>query len=344
MLPWRAEFAGRIDHAVIDSTLLRGNPLGDPHLRPLAIYLPPGYDEESERRYPVIFAFPGYTGHVGMFFNRTMFRQSFPELVDAMFASGDVPPAIVVYADAWTSYGGSQYLDSPATGRYHSYICDELVPWVDTRYRTIPDRDHRAITGKSSGGYAAMITPMLRPDVFGALATHAGDALFDTSYRSALPDRFRKLRAEYGGSYKVFLDDFAGRIPGTKATDIELIEIYAYAAAFSADDDGTVHLPFDEIGAIVPEVWDRWLAWDPVVMAAKPECAAALRSVKAMWIDAGDKDEFHLDAGATAFRRAVAAAGVPDDRVHFELFDGGHGAVEYRYPLAFSWLCQKLAD
>ena len=78
-------------------------------------------------------------------------------------------------------------------------------------------------------------------------------------------------------------------------------------------------------------------------MAAKPEYATALRSVKAMWIDAGDKHEFHLDAGAAAFRRAVAAAGVPDDRVHFELFDGSHGAIEYRNPLAFSSLCRKLA-
>ena len=235
MLPWRAELAGRIERAVIDSTLLRDNPLGDPHLRPLAIYLPPGYDQESQRRYPVIFAFPGYTGHVGMFFNRTMFRQSLPELVDAMFASGDVPPAIVVYADACTSARRQpKYLDSPALGRYHSYICDELVPWIDAHYRTIPDRDHRAITGKSSGRYAAMVTPMLRADVFGALATHARDALFDTSYRSALPDRFRKLRAEYGGSYKVFLDDFRVRIPATKTSDIELIEIYAYAAAFSS--------------------------------------------------------------------------------------------------------------
>lgn len=218
------------------------------------------------------------------------------------------------------------------------------MPWVDAHYRTIPDRDHRAIAGKSTGGYAAMVTPMLRPDVFGALAAHAGDALFETSYRSALPDRFRMLRNEYGGSYDKFLADLGGRIVGTKPSDVELVEIYAYAAAYSADQDGTVRLPFDEIGAIVPDVWRRWLAWDPVVMAEQPKYAEALRSMRALWIDAGNRDEFHLDAGAAAFRREVARAGVPDDRVRFELFDAAHGGIEYRYPLSISWLSRMLTD
>ena len=77
----------------------------------------------------------------------------------------------MVYVDAWTAYGGSQFVDSVGTGRYHSYLCDEVVPLVDARYRTIADRESRAISGKSAGGFGAMITPMLRPDLFGALAT-----------------------------------------------------------------------------------------------------------------------------------------------------------------------------
>ena len=343
MLPWHADLAGRIERHSIDSTLLRGNPLGDPHERPILVYVPPGYDDEPDRRYPSVYVIQGYTGHVGMWFNRSPFRQPFPELVDAVFASGDVPPAVVVFVDAWTAYGGSQFLDSPGTGRYHSYLCDEVVPWIDARYRTIPDRDHRAITGKSSGGYGAMITPMLRPDLFGALATHAGDALFDTSYRAEIPGHIRLLRDQYGGSYERFLADIGGRIAGTRAGDLELMEIYAYAAAYSADEDGTIHLPFDEVGAYVPDVWNRWLAKDPVVMAAEPRYAEALRSLRAIWIDAGDHDEYYLDFGAAAFHQAVLRAGVPADRVYFELFDGGHGAIEYRYPLALAWLCERLA-
>ncbi len=343
MLPWSADLAGRIDHEVIDSELLRGNPLGDPHQRPLWVYRPPGYDDEPERRYPSIYVIQGYGYQVAMWRNRTPFRQPYPELADAVFAGGEVPPAIVVYVDAWTAYGGSQYLDSPGTGRYHSYLCEEIVPWVDARYRTLPSRDHRAITGASSGGYGAMVTPMLRPDVFGALATHAGDALFDVSYRPEFPRLVRLLRDRYDGSYEQFLADFRGRLAGTKDGDFELIEVYGYAAAYSADEDGTVRIPFDDTGAMLPEIWQRWLAWDPVHMAAEPGHAESLRSLRAIWIDAGTRDEFRLDLGAVAFRRALRAAGVPHDRVYFELFDAGHSAIEYRYPLALAWLSERLA-
>jgi hypothetical protein len=78
-------------------------------------------------------------------------------------------------------------------------------------------------------------------------------------------------------------------------------------------------------------------------MAAVPEYAEALRSLKAIWIDAGDKDEYHLDFGAVAFRRAVEAAGVSGDAVYFELFEAGHGGIEYRYPLALAWLAERLS-
>jgi S-formylglutathione hydrolase FrmB len=341
MLPWSAELAGRFDEPLFESSLLRGNPLGDAHERPVLVYLPPGYDE-SEQRYPSIYVAMGYTGHLGMWFNRTPFRQPYPELLDAMFATGDVPPAIVVFVDAWTRLGGSQYLDSPGTGQYHSYLCDEIVPWVDARYRTLADRDHRAITGKSSGGYAAMVTPLLRPDVFGALATHAGDAAFDLCYRPEFPVRARQLRDQHDGSYEKFFADFESRAGQNTHQDLELLEMYGYAAAYSAEEDGTVLLPYDELGRVIPEVWERWLSRDPVEMAAQPEYAAALRSMRAVWIDAGKQDEYYLDLGAAAFHQAVREVGVPDERVYFELFEGKHGGIEYRYPLAVAWLCRQL--
>jgi S-formylglutathione hydrolase FrmB len=343
MLPWSTELAGRIEQDSVHSELLRDNPLGDPHERPVYVYVPPGYDVDADRRYPVVYVIQGYTGHVGMWFNRQAFRRPFPELADDVFRDGDTPPAIVVYVDAWTAFGGSQFLDSPATGRYHSYLCEEVVPWVDARYRTLADRAHRAIMGKSSGGYGAMVTPMLRPDLFSALATHAGDASFDVCYPIDFPKIARLLRDLYNGSYAEFLADHAGRTHGTKDTDMDLIETYGYAAAYSGNDDGSVSLPFDDTGAIVPEVWDRWLAWDPVRMAAQPHYAEALRSQQAIWIDAGRSDEYYLDLGATAFNRAVVAAGVPASSVHFELFDGRHGGIDYRYPLALAWLCERIA-
>lgn len=339
MLPWSAPLAGRIDEHVVTSEMLRHNPLGDPHQRPLWVYTPPGYDETA-RRYPCVYIIQGYTGHLTMWRNRMPFRRPFPELADAMFAGGEAPPAIVVYVDAWTAYGGSQFVDSPGTGRYHSYLCDEVVPWVDSRYRTLADRDHRAIAGKSSGGFGAMITPMLRPDLFGAFATHAGDSLYELCYATEFGRLARNLR-DYDGDIWRWWDDFGSRPAFSKEGDAMLLMHLGVAAAFSSRPDGTPELPFDTTtGRLRPDPWQRWLDWDPVRMA--PTYAEALRSMRAIWIDAGTRDDFYLDLGAVAFRDELRAANVPDERVFFELFDATHAAIDYRYPLSLAWLVNKL--
>jgi putative esterase len=341
MLPWSTDLAGRLDEHVVSSELLRDNPLGDPHERPLWVYVPPDYDDEPERRYPAVYVIQGYTGHLAMWRNRMPYRRPFPETADAVFAGGEAPPAIVVFVDAWTAYGGSQFVDSPGTGRYHSYLCDEVVPWVDAHYRTLAHRDHRAITGKSSGGFGAMITPMLRPDLFGALATHAGDALYEFGYISGFAKAVRYLRA-YDGDIFRWWDDFRSRTSFTKEEDQELLMTLGVSACFSARPDGTPELPFDpRTGVLREEVWQRWLDWDPVRMV--PKYAEAMRSQRAIWIDGGTRDEWYLDIGAEAFRQALAAAGVSDDVVHFELFEAGHGGIDYRYPLSLAWLCHRIA-
>jgi Putative esterase len=253
--------------------------------------------------------------------------------------SGDAVPAILVYVDCWTSLGGSQFLDSPGTGRYHTYLCDEVVPWVDERYRTLAAPEHRGISGKSSGGYGAMVTPMLRPDLFGGLATHAGDALFENCYLPEFRETTRALRDEYDGSYERFWEDFRSRPAFSKDSDHVLLDSWCMAACYSADEDGTVRLPFDPAtGQVIPEIWERWLEKDPVRMVAKH--ADAMRGMRAIYIDAGRKDEWYLDLGAEAFRRALAEIGVTD--VYFELFDATHMGIEYRYPVGLVYLADLL--
>lgn len=340
MEPWSFEPAGRFEEVVLESKALSGNALGDPTDRPLWIYLPPGYDDEPDRRYPSVYMLQGLTGQLDMWRNRSPFRRNFPELADDLFARGGAPPAVVVWVDCWTSLGGSQFLDSPGTGNYHTYLCDEVVAWVDARYRTLAAAEHRGIAGKSSGGYGAMVTPLLRPDLFGGLATHAGDALFETCYLPDFREAARALRDEYDGSYDRFWDDFRSRPAFAKEHDGVLLNVWCMAACYSADPDGTVRLPFDPgTGELVPDVWARWLAWDPVRMVTQR--AAALQSLRAIWIDAGTRDEYYLDLGAEAYRRALADVGLTD--VHFELFDATHMAIEYRYPLALAYLTERLS-
>ena len=338
--PWAAPLQGQLVQTTIESEALRGNPLGDPHVRPLWVYLPPGYDAESDRRYPTVYQIQGLTGQVDMWANRAPLRPSVVERIDELFAAGDVPLCLVVFVDCWTSIGGSQYVDSPGTGRYHTYLCDEVVPFVDAGFRTVVGPQGRAIAGKSSGGYGAMITPMLRPDLFGGLATHAGDALFECCYQPEFAASARYLRDHYDGSYERFWEDFRSRTAWTRKGDEELLNTWCMAACYSTDPDGTVRLPFDPAtGQLDPEVWQRWLAHDPVRMVAGH--ADALRSLRAVYIDAGTRDEWYLDLGAEAFRRELAAIGVDD--VHFELFDATHMGIEYRYPIAVRYLAERLS-
>jgi S-formylglutathione hydrolase FrmB len=321
----------------IESRALRGNPLGDPATRPLFVWTPPSYDGEPDRRFPSIYLLQGFTGQARAWFNVSPFDKPFPELLEDAGIE-----AVVVLVDAFTALGGSQFLDSPAIGLYGAYLTDDVVPLVDQRFRTLAEAAHRGVQGKSSGGFGAMVWGMLRPDLFGAFATHAGDALFEVSVRPGFPAAAQALRNDYGGSFDAFWADFrSGRPPFAKKSDALLLEMYTSAAAYSPTPDGGVELPFRlDTGEVVPEVWERWLAWDPVRLAASH--GEALRAARGIWIDAGRSDEYHLDLGAEAFRRAVAQAGVPGENVHFELFEGTHRGTMWRYPLSLAFLAERL--
>ena len=336
--PWNRRLRGRFDALVVESELLADNPLGDPARRPLYVYVPPGVDDSGE--YASVYVIQGFTGQLDMWLNRSAFEPTMIERLDDLFGSGVCPPAIVVFVDAWTSYGGSQFINSASTGRYMDYLCDEVVPFVDGRYPTASGRDHRGLAGKSSGGYGAMVVPMLRPDVFGALASHAGDALFENCYAADFRAVARRLRDDFDGSYDVFFERFRA----SDRLDFDRFgkpfEVYGYAACYSPDeqDPGNALLPFDiETGRLDDEVWQRWLSWDPVRLA--PERGEALASMKHIYLDAGKADEWYLDLGARAFAKELEKLGIEHT---LDLFEGTHMGIQYRYPGAIAELVKTL--
>ncbi len=341
MRPWSSTYAGRLEELEITSPALEDNALGDSARRPLYVYLPPGYDDEQARLYPCVYVLQGFFGALPAWKTRANnLRPTYLEMADELFASGGAPPCIVVFVDAWTSLGGSQFVDSPATGRYHTYLCEDVVSFIDANYRTLDDPAHRAVQGKSSGGFGAMVTAMMRPDLFGGFASHAGDALYECCHLPGLIEAYRTLRDNYDSSFEAFFADMATRPALSRRSDAELVSAWAMAACFSADEDGTVNVPFDlRTGRIDEAVWARWLAWDPVRMV--PLHVPALRSQRAIWVDAGRSDEYHLDVGAGAFVAELAEIGVTE--VAFELFDGTHASIEYRYPLSLAYLAERIS-
>lgn len=341
MAPWPAALAGRVEKVTVASELLRGNPLGDPHERPLWVYLPPNYPDQA-RRFPALYLLPGYGGSVASWTGRPVFGQPVLEMIDEAFATGRAPQAVVVSVDGWTRYGGSQYIDSNGTGRYHSYLCDEIVHYVDDRYRTIADRDHRAVLGMSSGGFGALVACMLRPDVFSGCASHAGDAFYEVAYQPRLPEVVRALRP-WDGDIMAWWRDFQARWPDVRPAERMLQYVLGVSACFSPGPDGDPMLPVDtRTGEIQPGAWHRWLDWDPVRMI--PRHAGQLQSMRGLWIDAGSEDEFFLDLGAQALHRALRGNGITDDTLHFDIVPGAdHDAIAGRQVRSLCWLATRLA-
>jgi len=320
----------------VDSGALRGNRLGDPTRREVPVYLPPGYTAEGQRRYPVIYWLHGFTGIGGSAINRALWVPSMPELMDQVIRDG-APPAILVMPDGSTRYGGSQYLNSPATGRYEDYIVRELVSYVDQRYRTKASAAHRGLDGKSSGGYGALVLGMRHPDVFGGVASHSGDMYFEASYKPFFWKAINVIN-RHGG-----LDGFlrAFEAMPKKSTDAveALMLLVAMAMAYSAHPDGSYELPVDlKTGQLNDAVWARWLEWDPVYMVER--YAEGLRRMRLIYIECGAKDEWNLHFGARILHEKMEALGIAHE--HKE-FDDDHRSINYRYVESLRRLAGALA-
>ena len=317
-----------LQQVVVDSQVLRGNPLGDPHLRRFPVYTPPQYDSEPDRRFPVVWSLAGYGGWGEQKVSeQRAWEEPLPAQLDRLMLSGELEPMLIAFPDCFTRFGGSQYRNSSATGRYGDYLADELVAAIDARFRTQQGRDRRAVMGKSSGGYGALMMGMLRSDVFGLCCATAADSYFPLS---CVPDFGKALQVfhRHGGP-EAFVAAFAAKHSRSSA-EFAAMMVLAYAQCYSPNPAVAVYgadLPFDlETGEIHAATWSRWLACDPVTMVEGH--AEALRSLKLLFLDAGTSDEWYLNFG-----HRVLASRLRHHQIAFEFeeFDGGHMGVGHRF-------------
>jgi enterochelin esterase-like enzyme len=309
-----------------ESQALRGNPLGDPTNRPVYVYLPPGYGETTER-FPTVTMLAGYSGTGRTFLNQRPWEDDIQQRMDRLIESGQCRPMILILPDGFSRYGGSQYIDSAGTGRYQQYLL-EIVRLVDARYRTRPGRAFRGIAGKSSGGFGALRAAMDHPQVFGLVADHSGDKGFDKVYADDLR-RLPNLLASIDPT-AALADPYAYMPKDERFRN--LMGIAAMAAAYSPNRKTPLGFdwPVDPYtGELRPSVWRRWRAHDPIERAA--DKAENLRSLRLLYMDCGNGDEYCIHLGCRILARRLTQLGIAH---RYEEFDGGHSDTRHRYDIS----------
>jgi enterochelin esterase family protein len=328
---------GTLRIETIDSPALRGNALGDPSVRPLGVYTPPGYDPEGSRRYPVLYCLHGYTGDVAALVSTRPWEMNVVQWADRLIVENRMPPAILVLVDGFTRLGGSQYVDSIHNGDYATYVVRDAIAHVDGRYRTIAAEGGRAVFGKSSGGFGALHLSLAHPGTFAAFASHSGDAYFRYADFPAFPTAQRTL--EPFDSLAAFVAEFEKR-PKRPQHFYATIEMLGYAAAYSprAKEAFAIDLPWDAMtGELREDVFARWLAFDPCERVENGR--AALARLRLRYLDCGRRDEYGLDIGARVFTRRCRDLGL---EVRHEEFDDDHRNIGYRHEISLPALAEVL--
>jgi enterochelin esterase family protein len=322
-----------------ESKTLADNPLKDPVIRKTVVYLPPNY--HRHKKYPVVYLLTGFTGFGLMMLNYGAYSENIQQRMDRLIQSGEVKDMIIVMPDCFTRYGGSQYMNSPAFGNYEDFLIKELIPHIENNFGVYSqDNSHRAIMGKSSGGYGAIRLAMKYPELFSTVACHSGDMYFEYCYKLDIP-KFLKNIGKYGGLEK-FINDIEKIVP--KNNDfISVLNIIGMSCSYSPNINNPpfyFDLPCDiETGEIKEEIWQKWLENDPVYMIDIYK--ENLRKCKLIYLDCGNKDEFFLHYGARIFTKKLKKYGI---QCFYEEFDDGHFNIQYRYDISLKKISEAISD
>ena len=344
------------------SSLLKGNPLGDPCARKVAVWLPPQYDEGGRRRFPVFYDLVGFTGSGMAHVAWKAFSENVPERAARLVHEKKMGPAIIVFPDCFTALGGNQYVNSTAIGPYADYLVKEIVPFVDRHFRTLASREHRGCFGKSSGGYGSMIHGMKYPRTWGAIANHSGDAYFDFVYWHDWPNTLNELakhrlprrkpgpydalaasrKAADGrddGRVRRFLEA-VWKKPKLSRGEGHCIMNLCMAATYDPDPRAPngFRLPFNlESGEGLPERWRRWQANDPIRLVDRYK--ANLRKLRGLYIDCGWRDQYFIHYGSRLLSAALQRARIAH---RYEEFDDDHSDIDYRMDVSLPFLYRVL--
>ena len=301
---------GRIVRETIYSPSLERNLLDDSPDRRVTIYLPPSYDDNPEMAYPVVYLLHGYTANnevwTGGLAGNVLYSMR------SWLKNGKVKEMILVMPNSYNKFQGSNYTNSITMGNWADYIARDLVDYIDSNYRTLPQRESRGVIGHSMGGYGGMNLGMNYPDVFNCMGSMSG--MLDISQ---YPGRISWSFAQAAKLKN--LSDFY-----SQPFDVQVA--IAMSAAFCPNPD---RLPFyadfpwerDASNKLVKneEVWDRFMEHD--ILTRLEENAAALLNMGAIYIDCGTSDEFNFLVDLRRTHDELQRLGISH---HYREFSGTH--------------------
>lgn len=330
---------GRVERLVHQSAVLEDNPWGDPVERELAVYLPHGYSESGEP-YAALWDLAAFTNSGQGHLNWRNQGENLPQRLDRLIGQGELPPVVVPMPDCYTSLGGNQYVNSPSVGSYADYLVEELVPFLGARINVVDNRDGRGLFGKSSGGYGAIYMAMHYPEVWGAAASHAGDAGFEWIFQPEFPTACRTLNL-VKGDIGAFLEKFwTSKQPG--GPDFSTLMVLAMAASYDPQPDEPygIRLPFNlDTLELDQAAWQRWLRFDPITLIENTGCQDALRSLHGLYLDVGWRDQYNIQYGNRRLHARLQALGI---ECFYEEFDGTHSGIDWRLDSSLPFLAAKL--
>jgi S-formylglutathione hydrolase FrmB len=298
-----------VDHIKIHGTALEGNLEGDAVDRDVIVFLPPSYQKEKHRRYPVVYALHGYS--IGA--EQWTHEIHVPQTIEGAFAQG-AKEMIVVLPDSKTVHNGSMYSSSVTTGDFEKFVAHNVVTYIDAHYRTIPNRESRGLVGHSMGGYGAIRIGMKHPDAFGSLYIMSPCCLSARTIGPANAEMDKTLEA-------VKTPEDSAKLPFFARTQL------ASAAAWSPDPRNPplyLDLPMKD-GVPQPDVLAKWAANAP--LAFVDQYIGNLKQYRAIAMDVGDQDGLRVDAGK--LRDVFDKYGIANS---FEIYSGTHtSAVADRF-------------
>jgi len=255
-----------------------------------------------------------------------------------LIGSEAMGPVIVVAPDCYTRLGGNQYVDSTAVGAYASYIHQELIPWIGQQFNTIDEPRGRAVFGKSSGGYGALMFGLQFGHHWGALADHSGDAQFEVLFRGDFGVAAETLR-RFDGDHRQFIDYFWST-DNPRGSDFHTLMLLCMAASYDPDPaaDLGICLPFDlHTLELDTQRWQHWLDHDPINQLESG--AAALKKLRGVYMDCGNRDQYGIQYGCRILAREMQRLGVD---CHYEEFDGTHSGIDHRLDRSLPFLYRAL--